>query len=60
MNKLCEKSVDWEKNGYKLMWSRLDCHMPEDIFRRRVEIAKKRWKKLKRILDEMEKPKGRA
>jgi hypothetical protein len=24
MNKLCEKSDDKEKNGYKLMWSKLE------------------------------------
>jgi hypothetical protein len=42
MNKLCEKLDDWEKNGYKLMWSKLEWYMPEDMFRRRIEIAKKR------------------
>jgi hypothetical protein len=60
MDKLCEKSDDWEENGYKLKWSNLDWFMPEDMFRRRIEIARKRWKKLKRTLDEMGKPRGRA
>jgi hypothetical protein len=57
MNKLYEKSDDLGKNGYKLMRRKLERYMPEDMFRRRIEIAKKRWKKNYKFLMKWKNPK---
>jgi hypothetical protein len=52
-NKLCEKSVEWKKDGYRLKWSKLEWYMPKDIFRSRGEKTRKRWKRLKKMLNDI-------